>query len=227
MIAFIVLASLLLALALLRQRPSPNKPRALLDMTAFREARFNVFALSSFFVFAGAYTPFFYLAVFSQEKLGISESMSYNLLAILGAGSTFGRALPGLLAVRYGTFPVFALFLLICGLLQFIWGGINNLGGVVAFALFYGFFSGGVAGLAPVATIELSPTMEVAGTRMGMMLAFGAIGVLVGNPIAGAILDSRSEFDGVQAFGAATLLVASVLVVIGWELLLKYRKSKV
>src|ERR1700744_3807477 len=77
-IAFIVLAGLLLSIAVLRQRPTPNKPRALMDLTAFREARFNVFAIACLLMFAGAYNPFYFAAVFSQEVLHLSANMSYN-----------------------------------------------------------------------------------------------------------------------------------------------------
>jgi len=225
-IAFIVLAGQLVAIAVLKQRPSPNKPRKLLDLTAFREARFVIFCLGSVFMFAGAYTPFFFIAVFGQEKLGISQNMSDNALAISGAGSTLGRLAPGLIIVRYGVLPVFALFILVCGFLQFIWGAVHNLGGLLSFAFFYGFFGGGVAGIAPVACIEMSPSLHIAGTRVGMILFMGSIGVLVGNPIAGAILNGKSKFEGVQAFSGAVLLFSSVAVLIAWELLQKHRKSK-
>lgn len=138
----------------MKQHLSPSKSRKLLDLTAFREARFNIFCLATVLMFAGVYTPFFFIAVFGQEKLGISQNMSDNMLAISGAGSTLGRILPGLMMVRYGALPVFSVFILICGLFQFIWGAIHTLGGLMSFAFFYGFFGGGVAGIVPVACIE-------------------------------------------------------------------------
>jgi len=149
------------------------------------------------------------------------------MLAISGAGSTLGRIVPGLMMARYGALPVFSIFILICGFFQFIWGAVHTLGGLMSFSFFYGFFGGGVAGIVPVACIEMSPSIHIAGTRVGMIFFIGSIGALVGNPIAGAILNGKSSFDGVQAFSGAVLLFSSVAVLIAWELLQKHRKSKV
>jgi predicted MFS family arabinose efflux permease len=223
---FIILAALLASLLLLKQRPTPQKPRAILDFGAFREARFNIFAASSILMFAGAYTPFYYIAVFGQQELGISERMSYNMLAIAGAGSTLGRLFPAVAARKYGALPVFALCVFICGMLQFIWGAVHNLGGLICFSLAYGFFGGAVAGTAPVACIEMSPNIHIAGTRVGMLLLIGSIGVLVGNPIGGAILNTKSGFEGLEAFGGTVLLASSVLIVVSYEMLMKWRRSE-
>lgn len=218
-IAFITLAGLLVAMTVLRQRPTPQKPRALVDLTAFREARFMVFAVACLLMFAGAYNPFYFAAVFSREVLHLSQNLSYNMLAIIGAGTTVGRLLPAFAAMRYGSLPTFSVCVLICGLLAFIWGSVHNLGGMVNFTLFYGIFGGCVASLTPVACVEMSPSIHIAGTRVGMLLLIGSIGVLIGNPIAGAILDGKSSFDGLQAFTGAVLLASSVLLIVAWELL--------
>src|ERR1700759_930106 len=78
-IAFICLAVMLFGLAVLKQRPSPKRPRKLIDWSAFLELRFDAFSASQFFVFAGAYVPFFFLPIFAQEKAGMSESLSLNM----------------------------------------------------------------------------------------------------------------------------------------------------
>ena len=50
--------------------------------------------------------------------------------------------------------------------------------------------------------------------------------MLVGNPIAGAILNSSSGFEGLEAFGGAVGVFASVLMVISFELLQKFRSQE-
>jgi predicted MFS family arabinose efflux permease len=172
-IAFIVLAGLLISILVMKQRPSPNKPRKILDLTAFREARYVIFCVAGFFMFAGAYIPFYFVPVYAESVLGISEDLSYDMLAVMAAGSIFGRLIPPFVALRYGSLPVIAFLVFICGMLQFVWSGIHNLGQLIPFALFYGFFSGGVASLAPIASIEMAPSMHVAGTRLGMVLFIG------------------------------------------------------
>jgi MFS family permease len=115
---------------------------------------------------------------------------------------------------------------LICGMLAFIWGSVHNLGGMVSFSLWYGIFGGCVASLAPIAALEMSPSLHIAGTRVGMVLFIGSIGVLIGNPIGGTILNGRSGFDGLEAFTGATLLASSVLLVVAWEFLKNWQNSQ-
>src|ERR1700761_4555500 len=93
--AFITLACLLGSIVLLKQRVLPDKPRKPLDLTAFREARFNIFNTASLILFMGAYTPFYYLAIYAQREVGISQSMSYNTISILGVGMAVGRPFVG------------------------------------------------------------------------------------------------------------------------------------
>lgn len=223
LIAFIDLAFMLVAIAVLKQRPTPQRPRQLVDWSAFQEPRYNYFCAVMFFVLAAAYVPFYYLAVFATEKLGTSESLSYSLISVMGAGSVFGRAILGLAALKYGVFQVLGTGTLIVGMLSFIWGSVSNTGGVICFALFYGAMSGGVAGRQPTAVQRLAP-IHLIGTRSGMILVPGAIGVLVGNPIAGAILDKTAQFTGVQAFAGAFMLFGTVMVFLSLQAVHKHDK---
>lgn len=45
--------------------------------------------------------------------------------------------------------------------------------------------------LPPALIIALSPSMTEIGTRIGMAFFVGSLGVLIGSPIAGAILDAQ------------------------------------
>jgi predicted MFS family arabinose efflux permease len=222
-IAFIILGCILLSLFTLKQRPSPNKPRKLIDPTAFREMGFNIFTVALFFAFAGLYLPFYYLPIFAEEKLGASQNLTFDVLSILGGGSIIGRILPGILAVHFGTFNLLGFCVLMSGKMLFIWGAVHNTGGLAALTLFYGIFSGMKVGFLPVALAELSPTVALIGTRTGMSLTFAAMGILVGNPIAGAILKGKPGFEGLQAFGGAFMIFSSLLLFLA---ALAYRKRR-
>ena len=50
--------------------------------------------------------------------------------------------------------------------------------------------------LPPAIIVTLSPSMAEVGTRIGMAFFIGSLGVLIGSPIAGAILGSQSPKDG-------------------------------
>lgn len=60
-LAFIMLGTLAVSLAVMRTRVLPGKRRALVDVRAFREAPFVFFTLGMLFGFMGLYIPFFYV----------------------------------------------------------------------------------------------------------------------------------------------------------------------
>jgi MFS family permease len=73
------------------------------------------------------------------------------------------------------------------------------------FGVLYGVSSGAIVStLAPLS----SPDMKNIGTRMGMAFAIASVGLLIGNPIAGALLKGRSNV-GLQVFSGAYLLVCA------------------
>lgn len=82
----------------------------------------------------------------------------------------------------------------------------------MAFAVIYGFFSGTFLSLAPLAVVMLIiPNMSRIGVRMGMNFFLGALGLLIGTPIAGAIV--KESWPGLQAYGAVSLLVCFFLLI--------------
>ena len=79
--------------------------------------------------------------------------------------------------------------------------------------------------LPPAIIVTLSPSMTEVGTRIGMAFWVGSIGVLIGSPIAGAILNGQSRrdqaghfvlgeasFSGVLAFTGAILVASGGLI---------------
>ncbi|PKX91449.1 MFS general substrate transporter [Aspergillus novofumigatus IBT 16806] len=76
--------------------------------------------------------------------------------------------------------------------------------GTIVFACLYGFFSGRF------------PNMSIVGTRMGMCFTFAGLGLLIGNPIAGALLDLERGAVMVTA-GAAAFV---------WLRMLKWRDGE-
>ncbi|RDW70382.1 major facilitator superfamily protein-5 [Coleophoma crateriformis] len=215
-IGFISFGTLLVSAMVLKPRILPPKKRALLDRTAFKDMPFILFSLSLFFIFIGLYIPFFYMPSYATEKIHTSQSLGFYLLAILNAASIFGRIIPNIIADKYGSLNILAPFILVAGGLQFAWIGIHNLAGIIVFCILFGFFSGSIVSLPPTALVTLSPDLSVIGTRMGMCFSFAGLGLLIGNPIAGAILTGKSGFMGLKAFGGATVIVGFVCMAMAW-----------
>ena len=204
----------------------PKKARSLLDLKAFREAEFTIFCFGMFFTFIGLYVPFFYIPVYGTRIVGFSDDVSFYLLPAINAGSIFGRLVPGFLADKFGSLNS----IIPCGIagaiLLFGWLGITNAPGLWVFSVLYGFFSGAIASLTPTIIALLCPDLSVVGTRMGMNFTFAGLGFLIGNPIAGAILNvPQGKFRGAQAFSAVTILVGAAAFIVVRLLIAKRRSG--
>ena len=93
----------------------------------------------------------------------------------------------------------------------------------------YGFISGSIQAIVPATVAFLCPDLSKLGTRLGMTLATGGLGLLVGAPIAGAILDSQSSADhheywGLLAFSGTLVFLGALLqfvirmLKVGWSM---------
>ncbi|PSS12831.1 hypothetical protein M430DRAFT_143191 [Amorphotheca resinae ATCC 22711] len=212
-IAFIMLGTLLIPLTVMRVRVKPAQTRRLFELAAFKEVPFTMFSVGEFFGFMGLYIPFFYIQSYVINKNIMSSHLGFYMLSILNAASLFGRVIPNFLADKTGPFNMLVPCSLISAILAFVWIGIKNTGGIIVFCILYGFFSGTFVSLPPTTVVSLSPNMGVVGTRMGMSFSFAGFGLLVGNPVAGAILKSGS-WVGVQAFCGAAVAIATVTMAI-------------
>ncbi|EKG13701.1 Major facilitator superfamily [Macrophomina phaseolina MS6] len=212
-VAFIVLGTMAVSVAVMRVRVLPAQKRALLELSAFREAPFFAFSLAELLGFMGLYIPFFYLQSFAIEKSIMSSELGFYMLSILNAASAFGRIIPNFLADKTGPLNILVPCTAISALLAFCWIAIDSTGGVVVFAVLYGFFSGTFVSLPPTTVVSLSPSLAVVGTRMGMSFSFAGFGILIGNPVAGAILN-HGGWLGVQLYCAVCVVAAAILCVI-------------
>ena len=123
--------------------------------------------------------------------------------------------------IRTGNLNTIVPCAIISAVTALAWIAAKSNASLIVVSILYSFFSGGLMALPPAVIVFLSPTMNEVGTRIGMAFFVGSLGVLVGSPIAGAILDNQSSHDehsrlvqgaevywGVLVF-TGTLLVAS------------------
>jgi hypothetical protein len=144
---------------------------------------------------------------------GITDvNLGFYLLPILNAASIAGRLLPNFLTDKIGPLNVLGPASLMSGILALCWIGISNLGGTIAFALLYGFSSGGFVSLPPVALVTLTPDMRKLGTRMGQCFFISSLGLLIGSPVSGAIVSKTGSYLGLKLFSGLGLFVTGLLV---------------
>lgn len=129
--------------------------------------------------------------------------MGFYVILVLNGYSVFGRILPGLLADRVGSLNTIIPIGFITLILAFAWIGIDEMAGTIVFAGLYGFVSGTMVSLPSTIVARLTPNMNVLGTRLGMCFIFVGVGLLIGNPIAGSLLElENAVFWKAQLFSA-------------------------
>lgn len=212
MIAFIALITLAANLVVTKTRTKPGPARSILELSAFKSVPYCLFTAGTFVALIGLYFPYFYIPVYCKRIVGTSADFAFYLLAVVNAASFFGRIVPSLLADKVGSLNVLIPCTFITAALSMAWVDIKSVGGIVAFTIFYGFFSGTFLSLLPTVVASLSPDPRSYGTRMGMSFGIGSFGILVGNPIAGKILNvAEGKFGAAQYFAASTMLGGAVL----------------
>lgn len=181
------------------------------------------------FLFAGYFVPLFYIPPFATTALHTSSAQSLNLLAATNAGAFLGRLIPGLLPALFANASTLPLATALGGILTLAWLGINNLPGFIAFCVLYGALSGVIITMTTVMVPMLSPPTAVhekIGTRLGMTYFGCGVGVLIGSPIAGALVDMRTgDFGGAQAWAGGMLFGGAALLGYPWLVLRKREKK--
>lgn len=104
-------------------------------------------------------------------------------------------------------------------LLAFCWIAVDSTQGFIAFAVFYGFCSGGLIALPPAVLPLVCPDLSKLGSRMGMSWAPTAVSVLVGPPIAGALVRHGNDFLGVQVWAGVVIAAGTAQTVVVWVIL--------
>jgi MFS family permease len=213
-LAFIMLALSTIPIAFMRTRLPPSGRRAeLFDPSAFRDIPYVMFTAAGFFAFLTLYVPFFYMAIFASTHDITSPEFAPYLVTFLNVGSVLGRIIPNAVADKAGALNVLIICMVASTAVGYGWLGVNNLAGSIVFTLLYGALSGGVVSLTPSVIVSLSPDMSRVGVRMGMGFVVTGCSLLIGTPIAGAIVRGYTEdrWKGTIAYAATGLFVSAIL----------------
>ncbi|OCT51584.1 putative MFS monocarboxylate transporter [Cladophialophora carrionii] len=212
---FLILAMIVPTYFLLRPDPTHRRAKGpLFDPSAIREPPFVVLFVGLFFTFLGYWVPLIFVTPYAQFSIKTSVSYAFYLLAILNAGSFAGRILPALVAHRIGPAVVLSAGSVCLGILILGWIAIHDIAGITVWAVLVGFMAGITVAI-PAAVVPLmSPTPSVVGARTGMAWAGAALAALIGGPIAGALVDTKTDnYTHGQAFGGAASLLGGLLLI--------------
>ncbi|ESZ97359.1 hypothetical protein SBOR_2243 [Sclerotinia borealis F-4128] len=205
-LGFIFLATLSISMSIMKMRVKPAQKRKLMDLAAFKEPPYLLFTIGLFFGFMGLNIPFYYISSYATDEKIMSSNSAFYMLSTINAASIFGRIIPNYFADKLGPLNIIIPGTFIASIVAFGWIGVHSVGGLVVFAILYGFSTGCFVSIPPTVIVSLSPHLGVVGTRMGMTFAVAGLGLLIGTPVAGQIL-SNSGYVSTIAFCGALLLV--------------------
>lgn len=193
--AFIVLSGFLFSYAVLPFEPVKSPmTRHFLDPLTFKDGPFILYVLAGFFGAMGYYIPLLYLPTYAETRTGVKTSdLAFYLVAIVNGSSTIGRVLAGWIAARSEPLELTAAALGACAILPFSWISVHSTAAVVVWSVFWGLASSILVALPGAIIPLLSPSISVIGTRAGMYWAALGLGILIGSPVAGELLQSQSS----------------------------------
>ncbi|TVY73728.1 Aspyridones efflux protein apdF [Fusarium oxysporum f. sp. cubense] len=184
-IALIQFVTLVFANICLRPKTSAKSKSGWVDWTAFRDVRFNHYAIATFMSLLGLYISIFFIVDFSRTS--ISPPLSYrnglSLLMIFNGVNAIGRFGSGLAADKFGVLGVFVPVLVATSLTLFTWISVRTVPSMYFWTVFCGIFCGGIQSLFPAWLGYLTAGTEQPGTRMGMVFGLGSIASLIGRQL--------------------------------------------
>ncbi|KAK0727802.1 putative monocarboxylate permease [Lasiosphaeria miniovina] len=224
-VGFIMLGTLLISVAVMRPRLPPRKSGLpLVNVAALRDPAFALWLVAVFFTFVGLYVPFFFVEKYALS-IGVSSDLAFYLLIIMNAGSVPGRIVPSMIADKVGNMSIMIPAVLFSGVITLAWIGAHTQSGLIAAAFFLGLVSGSIQAVLPANVVFLCPDLSMLGSNLGMTMFTSGFGLLIGSPVAGAIIDRQSSADGVVFWGALTF--AGAFIIAGSILLTACRVIKV
>jgi MFS family permease len=198
---------------------------ALPDFRIFRDPVFTLTTFGVFLIEWGLFAPLAFITSYSLSY-GVDSALSYQILAILNAGSFFGRWVPGFVADSLGRFNTMVITIAMCLVTTFaFWlpaGGSVAL--IIVYAVLFGFASGTNISLTPVCVGQLCKT-ENYGRYYATCYTIVSFGTLTGIPIAGQILTVNGGryygliiFTGMCYAGGLACFTAARVIGAGWKL---------
>lgn len=215
---------------LVRSRLPPKRGQSTLpDPRVFRQLNFTLTTLGVFFTEWGLFIPLTYFTSYAME-VGVNSTLAYQLIAILNAGSFFGRWIPGFIADRCGRFNAMIAATLLClvtTLALWLPAG-RSLPLLIVYGLLFGFASGSNISLTPVCVGQLCDTQNY-GRYYASCYTVVSFGTLTGIPIAGQIIRAQHGhyqgliiFTGVCYALAVLCFTTARVRAVGWKASAKY-----
>jgi MFS family permease len=222
-LAFLLGIANLLVRSRLPRKPMANFREMTPDLSVFKDLPFTFLTIGIFLMEWGIFVPLAYITSYAVSH-GHSSSFGFQILALLNAGSFFGRFSAGLVADMIGRLNTLILSIGLCvvACLALWLPAADNTAMIIVFAIVFGVVSGSNLSLSPVCIGQLCKT-ENYGRYFASCWMLVAFGTLTGLPIAGSILAATGDkywsvivFAGMSYTGAMLCLIAARVLAVGW-----------
>lgn len=184
---------------------SSSSSTVAIDFRALLDTRYALTTLAVLLAESAVFVPYTYISSYALH-VGFDTQLAFLLNVLLNVGAIPGRAIPGFVADRFGAFNILGVTTLMCATLILAWwymaAAETAAGVLVSFALLFGFWSGATIALTPVCVSRVC-RIEDYGKRNGTTYLIASFGVLVGAPIAGAMIRKNDEGGATAAAAAA------------------------
>ncbi|KAK3385990.1 MFS monocarboxylate transporter-like protein [Podospora didyma] len=201
---FVVLFNTILILLIARPKKL-HRPRApLVDLQAWKEPAYTLFAIGLFTICPGLFFPYFYMPKYGGEVIGLPSSTSLTMLLILNSVGIPARLIPTFVAhYFFGAFSVLIPFSFCTGIMNFVWLIITEPSSFISFSVVFGV----------VANAVLTTDLTKMGTRIGMIMTFASLACLIGPPISGFLIArGKGSFRYAQIFAGTTVLAGTAIM---------------
>ncbi|SPO02032.1 related to monocarboxylate transporter [Cephalotrichum gorgonifer] len=209
---FVMLPCLTFSCLTVKPRLPPRKTSFFITR-AFKEPFFLILTLGLFFGFMGMFTPLFFIPAYAVST-GVDPTLASYLVAILNAGSTFGRIIPGILADKFGRLNVLAAAGISTGIVACCLSTVTSTGGLVVYSVAIGFTSGAILSGGSTAFSMTTKNPQELGAYMGMGMALSSIAALIGPPISGALVARYEGYLELSLFSGISCLASGFIVLI-------------
>ncbi|EXF81625.1 major facilitator superfamily transporter [Colletotrichum fioriniae PJ7] len=211
---FLVLADSIVIYLIARPKAATRKGGPLLELTAFKELPYLLFTVGMFFALLGVYFAYYYVPLFSRNKLGLDDSGALTVLIVMSAVGIIGRLVPPYLADKsIKPLRTLVISLLLSSLNVFAWIAVSSMAGLYAWVIAYAFTANAVQTLFTASMGEVTSDMSKLGVRIGMVFTIVSFACLAGPPIGGSLVGlNHGDFLYAQLFAGASMLLGGLLV---------------
>jgi predicted MFS family arabinose efflux permease len=164
------------------------------------------------------------LGSFGHDIIRLPSTTAPSLLLVMNGVGVLGRVIPALVSRRYGPLNLMIPLSLLSGLILFAWSGVHNQTEVIIFDVFYAFIMASGQGMFPPSLGSLTDDLSKMGVRMGMAFAACGIALLIGQPLAGVLIQAHGGgYLYAQIYSGATMTLGVVFLVaartyrVGWR----------